>query len=93
MRRNEPITDHEIEIPDDEPLVSRTDTGGRIVFANQAFIDVSGYALEELIGAPHNLVRHPHMPQAAFADLWTTIRAGRPWEGLVKNRAKQGDFY
>jgi PAS domain S-box-containing protein len=93
MRLNEPITAHEIEIPDGEPLVSRTDTGGRIVFANQAFVTVSGYALEELIGAPHNLVRHPHMPQQAFADLWATIKAGRPWEGLVKNRTKQGDFY
>ncbi len=49
--------------------------------------------VEELIGSPHNLVRHPHMPQAAFRDLWTTIKAGRPWEGLVKNRAKSGDFY
>jgi aerotaxis receptor len=93
MRLNEPITDHEIQIPDTEPLVSRTDIGGRIVFANQAFVAVSGYALEELMGAPHNLVRHPHMPKEAFADLWATIKAGRPWEGLVKNRTKLGDFY
>ena len=93
MRVNEPITNREIEIPDGEPLVSKTDPGGRIVFANPVFVGVSGFSLEELIGAPHNLVRHPHMPKEAFADLWATIQAGRPWEGLVKNRTKQGDFY
>ncbi len=93
MRVNEPITNREIDLPDGEPLVSRTDLGGRIVFANKAFLDVSGYSHEDLIGAPHNIVRHPHMPQAAFADLWATIKAGTPWEGLVKNRAKNGDFY
>lgn len=93
MRDNGPITEREIEIPDGEPLVSRTDTGGRIVFVNQIFVDVSGFQEQELIGAPHNILRHPHMPKAAFANLWTTIKAGRPWEGLVKNRAKSGDFY
>ena len=93
MRVNEPITDHEIEVPDGEPLVSRTDRGGRIVFANHVFVETSGFTEEELIGAPHNLVRHPHMPQQAFANLWATIKAGRPWDGLVKNRAKSGDFY
>jgi methyl-accepting chemotaxis protein/aerotaxis receptor len=93
MRLNEPVTDHEIEIPDGDPLVSKTDTEGRITFANRTFIEVSGYGMDELIGAPHNLVRHPDMPRAAFADLWETIKAGRPWEGLVKNRAKSGDFY
>jgi PAS domain S-box-containing protein len=93
MRVNEPITDHEIEYPDGEPLVSRTDTGGRIEFANHVFVEVSGFTEQELVGAPHNIVRHPHMPQQAFADLWATIKAGRPWDGLVKNRAKSGDFY
>ncbi len=93
MRMNEPVTDHEIEIPDGEPLVSRTDTGGRITFVNTAFIAVSGFTLEELVGAPHNLVRHPTMPKEAFANLWSTVKAGRPWDGLVKNRTKDGDFY
>ena len=74
-------------------LVSQTDTGGRITFANDAFVRVSGFSREELLGAPHNLVRHPHMPQAAFRDLWATAKSGRPWEGLVKNRTKNGDFY
>jgi PAS domain S-box-containing protein len=93
MRVNEPITDREVEVPEGEPLVSKTDTGGRITFANRAFVTISRYPLEDLIGAPHNVVRHPHMPNEAFADLWATIRAGRPWEGLVKNRTKDGDFY
>ncbi|MEN0072786.1 MAG: methyl-accepting chemotaxis protein [Paracraurococcus sp.] len=93
MRLNEPITDREILVPETEVLVSGTDTGGRILFANPAFVEVSGFTIEELEGSPHNLVRHPHMPQAAFRDLWSTLKAGRPWEGLVKNRAKNGDFY
>ena len=93
MRLNEPITDREILVPETEVLVSGTDTGGRILFANPAFVEVSGFTAEELEGSPHNLVRHPHMPQAAFRDLWATLKAGRPWEGLVKNRAKNGDFY
>ncbi|MGE5545256.1 MAG: methyl-accepting chemotaxis protein [Solirubrobacterales bacterium] len=80
-------------MPDNELLVSRTDTGGRITFVNAAFVAISGYTEAELIGAPHNLIRHPHMPPEAFADLWSTIKSGRPWEGLVKNRAKNGDFY
>ena len=93
MRVNEPITDHEIEVPDGEPLVSRTDTGGRIVFANHVFVETSGFSEQELIGSPHNIVRHPHMPKEAFANLWATIKAGRPWDGLVKNRTRSGDFY
>src|SRR5215469_12721051 len=93
MRVNEPITDHEIEIPDGEPLVSRTDRGGRIVFANHVFVESSGFSEQELVGEPHNIVRHPHMPKEAFANLWATIKAGRPWDGLVKNRRKNGDFY
>lgn len=93
MRDNGPITNNEIPIPDGALLVSETDTGGRITFANDAFVAVSGFAREELVGSPHNLVRHPHMPKEAFADLWTTIKAGQPWEGLVKNRTKTGDFF
>ncbi|HET7881687.1 MAG TPA: methyl-accepting chemotaxis protein [Acetobacteraceae bacterium] len=93
MRVNEPITDHEFEIPDGEPLVSRTDRGGRIVFANHVFVESSGFSEQELVGEPHNIVRHPQMPKEAFANLWATIKAGRPWDGLVKNRRKNGDFY
>ncbi len=93
MRLNEPVTDREITIPDGESLVSRTDAGGRITFANRAFVETSGFTEQELLGQPHNLVRHPGMPQAAFANLWETLKAGLPWDGLVKNRAKSGDFY
>ena len=93
MRLNEPVTDREVLVPEDGVLVSSTDTGGRIRFANPAFVAISGFTIEELEGAPHNMVRHPHMPQAAFQDLWSAIKAGRPWEGLVKNRSKTGDFY
>ncbi|ALG71172.1 chemotaxis protein [Azospirillum thiophilum] len=93
MRVNEPISNREIVMEDGVLLVSRTDTGGRITFVNKAFVDISGYAEDELVGAPHNLIRHPHMPKEAFADLWATIKDGRPWEGLVKNRTKAGDFY
>jgi methyl-accepting chemotaxis protein/aerotaxis receptor len=93
MRLNEPITAVETEIPGDEPLVSRTDPTGRITFASQVFVEVSGFSEPDLIGAPHTIVRHPNMPAEAFANLWATIKAGRPWDGLVKNRAKSGNFY
>jgi len=93
MRDNGPITTQEVQVSDDSLLVSQTDTGGRITFANDAFVAVSGYSRDELLGSPHSLVRHPHMPMEAFRDLWTTVKSGRPWEGLVKNRAKNGDFY
>ncbi|MBI5163142.1 MAG: MCP four helix bundle domain-containing protein [Magnetospirillum sp.] len=74
-------------------MVSKTDTKGLITFVNKAFVELSGYTEAELIGAPHNLIRHPHMPPEAFADLWRTIAAGNPWEGVVKNRTKDGAFY
>jgi len=93
MRDNGPITNREILLKEGDLLVSRTDPSGRITFVNQAFIDISGFTEDELIGAPHNLVRHPHMPKEAFADLWATIKAGKPWEGFVKNRTKSGDYY
>lgn len=93
MRDNGPVTGREVELKDGELLVSRTDPSGRIVFVNQAFISISGFTEGELLGAPHNVVRHPDMPKEAFANLWATIKAGRPWEGLVKNRCKNGDHY
>jgi len=93
MRTNHPVTNHEIEVKEGQVLVSRTDPDSRIVFANNAFVDISGFPPDELLGQPHNIVRHPDMPPEAFANLWTTVKAGRPWDGLVKNRAKNGDFY
>jgi len=93
MRDNGPITTREIELGEDDLLVSKTNPHGRIVFVNQAFAAISGFTEAELIGSPHNILRHPHMPKEAFADMWATIKAGRPWEGLVQNRTKTGDFY
>jgi len=93
MRVNTPVTNNEVHLTEGVPLVSRTDAGGRITFVNKTFVEISGFTEGELMGAPHNLVRHPDMPKEAFADLWATIKDGRPWEGLVKNRTKTGDFY
>nr|HRK56611.1 methyl-accepting chemotaxis protein [Burkholderiaceae bacterium] len=93
MRVNLPITEQEYDYPANETLVSTTDTKGRITYCNPAFIRTSGYGAEELIGQPHNIVRHPDMPAEAFRDLWRTCGNGKPWTGMVKNRRKNGDHY
>lgn len=83
----------EIRLEKDSFLVSETDTKGNIRFANDDFIAVSGYSKEELLGKPHNIIRHKDMPKDAFKDLWSTIERGSIWSGYVKNLAKNGDFY
>ena len=88
-----PITGREHDYPDHYKLVSTTDAQGRITHCNSAFLEVSGFGYDELMGQPHNVVRHPDMPPEAFKDLWSTIGRGRPWTGLVKNRCKNGDHY
>ena len=93
MRTNLPITQHEFVIPDGVTLVSTTDLTSRITYCNPNFVSVSGYSREELIGQPHNLVRHPDMPEEAFRDMWATLQRGSPWSALVKNRRKNGDHY
>ncbi|QPF73874.1 PAS domain-containing protein [Roseateles sp. DAIF2] len=93
MRDNQPVTQREYPFPTGRSLVSTTDLKGRILHCNAAFVEVSGYTREELLGQPHNLIRHPDMPAEAFRDLWATIAAGKPWSGLVKNRRKNGDHY
>ncbi|WP_192036528.1 methyl-accepting chemotaxis protein [Halomonas sp. YLGW01] len=93
MRNNQPVTHREYQLHDDHFLISRTDLKGRITYANPAFIEVSGFSRQELLGAPHNLVRHPDMPVEAFANMWETLKAGESWSGLVKNRRKDGDHY
>ncbi|SEG26595.1 methyl-accepting chemotaxis protein [Billgrantia desiderata] len=93
MRDNQPVTQRELKLDDQHLLITRTDLEGRITYANSAFVEVSGYAHEELIGSPHNLIRHPDMPQAAFADLWKTVKGGNTWQGVIKNRCKNGDHY
>ncbi|WP_126443762.1 methyl-accepting chemotaxis protein [Sulfuricystis multivorans] len=93
MRNNQPITGVERHYPDDIAIISHTDEKGRITFVNDDFCTVSGFTEEELLGQPQNIVRHPDMPPEAFRDLWATIKQGRPWTGLVKNRCKNGDHY
>jgi len=93
MRANLPITTHEYPVPPDWVLVSRTDLKGRITYVNPSFLAVSGFAMDDLLGKAHNVVRHPDMPPQVFADMWDTLAKGLPWTGLVKNRRMSGDFY
>ena len=93
MRRNLPVTGNEIILDDGCTIVSKTDTKGVIEEINQDFLDISGFTTEELLGKAHNIVRHPDMPELAFSDLWTDLKAERPWVGMVKNRCKNGDHY
>ena len=74
-------------------IISQTDTKGVITFANRKFCEISGYTPDELKGQPHNLIRHPDMPKAAFAQMWETIKTGQSWHGLVKNLRKDGLYY
>ncbi|PIE25534.1 MAG: chemotaxis protein [Neptuniibacter caesariensis] len=93
MKINEPVTDREVKLRDDQELVTKTNLKGIITYVNPAFIEVSGFGRDDLIGKNHNVVRHPDMPPAAFKDLWGTLKLGRPWSKLVKNRCKNGDHY
>lgn len=88
-----PVTQREKVFPQERYLVSRTDLRGIITYANDAFVEISGFSREELVGKSHNVVRHPDMPPQAFEDMWRTIEAGFPWRGVVKNRTKDGDHY
>ncbi|HXK56072.1 MAG TPA: PAS domain-containing protein, partial [Gammaproteobacteria bacterium] len=90
MKNNQPLLNEEIILDEDTVIVSKTDLKGIITYVNDEFIRISGYSEAELIGRNHNIVRHPDVPAAAFRDLWDTIKAGKPWSGLVKNRAKSG---
>jgi methyl-accepting chemotaxis protein len=93
MRKNLPVTDNEYVLKDTDSIVSKTDLKGLITYINADFLRISGFTQEELIGTTHNIVRHPDMPPEAFADLWNSLKAGRPWTGPVKNRCKNGDYY
>lgn len=74
-------------------IVSETDAKGNIIYANEDFCKIAGYTKDELIGQPHNIVRHADMPKVAFKDLWDTIEAGKIWNGIVKNKTKEGNYY
>ncbi|EJI85310.1 MULTISPECIES: PAS domain-containing methyl-accepting chemotaxis protein [Alishewanella] len=93
MRKNLPVTNQRRTFGPEERLISVTDTRGIIVDCNEAFVAVSGYSKEELLGQPHNLVRHPDMPAAAYETMWRYLKQGKNWMGLVKNRCKNGDYY
>jgi len=93
MRTNLPVTNVEYPIHDDTLIVSKTDIKGRLSYFNDQFVQAAGFTEAELMGQPHNIIRHPDMPPEAFEDLWVTLKAGKPWAGAVKNRRKNGDFY
>lgn len=92
-KRSTSVIDKEVTFSADQELVSTTDLRGVITYANQAFCQVAGYEHDELLGKNHNIVRHPDMPKAAFADLWLKLKAEQPWRGAVKNRCKDGSYY
>jgi len=85
--------EQEYVMREDDILISATDTRGVITFANNCFYRVAEYEPGELVGQPHNVIRHPDMPRAAFADLWNTINSGKLWQGYVANRTKSGGVY
>jgi PAS domain S-box-containing protein len=93
MKNNQPVTGMEQPFPAGKTVVSYTDQKGQITRANKIFTELSGFTESELIGQPHNILRHPDMPQEAFRDMWVTLKKGRPWTGIVKNRCKNGDHY
>lgn len=93
MRNNLPVTDREVSLSESDTIISTTTTTGVIRSTNADFLRISGFSEQELIGQAHNIVRHPDMPAAAFNDLWATLKAGKFWMGIVKNRCKNGDHY
>jgi PAS domain S-box-containing protein len=93
MRKNLPVTNVEYPVTDETLIVSQTDTKGKLTFFNDDFIAAAGFTADELMGQPHNIIRHPDKPPEAFENLWDTLKAGKPWVGAVKNRRKNGDFY
>lgn len=93
MRNNQPVTQREISLAPSQKLISATDVQGMITYCNDAFVDISGFERSDLIGAPQNIVRHPDVPPAVFAHMWSALKQGLPWMGIVKNRSKSGDHY
>ncbi len=93
MKKNHPVTHREKDVLASHNILSTTDLKGTISYINQDFLEISGFSTDELMGKNHNVVRHPDMPPEAFESLWSTVKAGAPWMGLVKNRCKNGDHY
>lgn len=93
MKVNMPVNDTEYILRETDNVISKTDLKGCIAYVNDDFVRISGFTREELIGASHNIVRHPDMPPEAFADLWQQLKTQKPWSGYVKNRCKDGSYY
>ncbi len=93
MKKNLPVSQIEKNFPKGLLIVSKTDLKGILTYVNDAFVEMSGFSREELLGKNHNIVRHPDMPPQAFKWLWDTLQEGLPWRGIVKNRCKNGDHY
>ena len=91
MRNNQPVTQREYPVAENATLMSTTDVNGNIIYANEDFVEVSGFSAQELMGQPHNIVRHPDIPADVFRDMWKTLKQGEVWTGIVKNRRKNGD--
>lgn len=91
MKKPEPVNQEYLF--EHTAIVSETDTSGKITYANKKLAQVSGYEKSELLGQPHSILRHPDMPKAIFKEMWTTIKAGKEWSGLVKNLRKDGLYY
>lgn len=83
----------ETAVPEDELIITRTDLKGVLTYANETFAEISGYDMDEIIGQPHSIVRHPDMPSVVFKDLWETIQNKKQWSGVVKNLRKDKGFY
>ena len=93
MRNNQPVTQREISLAPQQKLISATDVRGVITYCNDAFVEISGFDRADLIGAPQNIVRHPDVPPAVFAHMWSALKQGLPWMGIVQNRSRTGDHY
>jgi PAS domain S-box-containing protein len=93
MKNNQPVTQRETAFPHGKVIISHTNDKGQITHVNDTFVEISGFRADELLGKSHNVVRHPDVPPEAFRDLWATVKQGRPWMGIVKNRCKNGDHY
>ncbi|GAB2586594.1 methyl-accepting chemotaxis protein [Nitrincola alkalisediminis] len=93
MRINSPITNRDFPVRTDCAIISHTNDKGMITYVNDEFVEYAGFSREELIGQPHNIIRHPDMPSEAYRDMWSTLKSGRAWQGIVKNRRKNGDHY
>ncbi len=93
MKNNLPITNIELKLSAQQKIISSTNLKGQINYINRDFLDISGFNEDELIGSSHNIVRHPDMPPAVFDLMWSSIKAGEKWKGMVKNRCKNGNYY